>query len=562
VSGRFAQLANFIEERTGYRALVRAALDEPVAGGPRPRYVFGSLLLFYFANQAVTGFLLACGYAPSVHDAWSSVAYIDEVAPLGWFIRGMHSAGASLILAAAVLHLFQVMWAGAYRRPREVTWWIGLLLLGVLFAFSLSGYLLPWDQKGYFATQVATSLLGATPLVGDAARRLVQGGASYGNLTLTRFYAMHVLLLPSIVVTLIVAHLALFRRHGVTPPAALEDAELVARARPFYPRQALLDLGAIAIAAIVLVAWVLRTHGASLDAPADPTSSYEARPEWYFLPLFQLLRHLPGALEVVASVGVPLVVFALLAALPFLDRSPTRDARARPVPIAIVVLLLVGGVGLGLSARLEDRRDPAFVEGRARAERAASGARLRFRARLGVAPEGAEQQLRLAEALFDEHCADCHTRGGRGDAQAPTLDAWSSRAWIDAFLAGPDDARYFGHTSFHDMKPVAITGADRAAIVEWVWSQGGGAADATLVARGVALLDELSCNECHERDGKSEGHGIPNLGGRASEAWLRGLLADAGGPTYFGKKNTMPRFADKLSPVEMDAIVAWLRSTR
>ncbi len=240
--GLWARLSAFLEERTGYRALVRAAFDEPVPGGARARYVFGSVLLFLFANQFVTGLLLGAGYAASTHDAWSSVAYIEELAPLGWFIRGMHSAGASAAIVVVLLHLMQVTWAGAYRRPREVTWWVGLALLGLLLAFGLTGYLLPWDQKGYFATQVATSLLGATPVIGPSAQSIVQGGAHYGNLTLTRFYALHVLLLPALLVAAIVLHVALFRRHGVTPPAALDEAVLAARAQPFYPRQLGIDL--------------------------------------------------------------------------------------------------------------------------------------------------------------------------------------------------------------------------------------------------------------------------------------------------------------------------------
>ena len=189
--GRLARIAAWLEVRTGYAALARAALDRPVAGGPRPRYVFGSVLLFLLLNQSVTGVLLAAGYAPSVGDAWASVAYVQELAPAGWFIRGLHAHGASVAILVMLLHLAQVVWAGAYRAPREATWWIGLGLLGVLLAFGLTGYLLPWDQKGFFATQVATNLLGATPLVGRMAQELALGGASYGNLTLTRFFALH-----------------------------------------------------------------------------------------------------------------------------------------------------------------------------------------------------------------------------------------------------------------------------------------------------------------------------------------------------------------------------------
>lgn len=561
--GKLARIAAFLEERTGYRALVSAALDEPVPGGARARYVFGSVLLFLIGNQVITGTLLAAGYAPSTHDAWASVAYIEEVAPLGWFIRGMHSTGASAAIVVVLLHLIQVTWAGAYRRPREVTWWVGLALLGLLLTFGLTGYLLPWDQKGYFATQVATSLIGATPVVGPSVQTIVQGGAHYGNLTLTRFYALHVLVLPMLVAAAIGVHVVLFRRHGVTPPAALDQSTLAVRTQPFYPRQVALDLVAATACAAVIVALVLRTHGAGLEAPADPSSSYEARPEWYFLPLFQLLRHLPGSLELVGAIGVPLVAIGLLAALPFFDRGPSRAPMNRKLPLAIVGLIVAGAVALGVSAKIEDASDTAFARGRARSDADAEAARVRFRARVGGGPLTPADQRVLGNALFEEHCAGCHRLGGRGEAHAPELDGWSSRAWIDAFLAAPDDPRFFGHTEIHGMKPVLVEGEDRKALVEWLWSLGGAAgADAALVTRGEALFESLSCSDCHARDGTSDGAGVPNLGGRASAGWIVGLLSDAGGPLYFGKKNTMPPFKDKLTPVEMDALVALLRSAR
>ncbi len=313
----------------------------------------------------------------------------------------------------------------------------------------------------------------------------------------------------------------------------------------------------------MIVGWVLRTHGASLEAPADPSASYEARPEWYFLPLFQLLRHLPGSLELVGALGVPLVAVGLLVALPFIDRARSRAPSSRKLPIAIVGLVVGGALALGVSARVEDAGDAAFARGRARAEQDAAAARIRFVARVGGRVLGPADQATLATALFDEHCAGCHRLKGRGEARAPELDGWSSRAWIDAFLSAPDDARFFGRTDMHGMKPVSIAGPDRAALVEWLWSEGGKeGADPALIARGLALFDSLGCSDCHERDGQSDGAGIPNLGGRASPEWIEGLLKDAGGARYFGKKNQMPRFVDKLTPVELQALVALLRSGR
>lgn len=540
------KLLDWLEVRTGYRALVRAALDEDIPGGARARYVFGSVLVFLVVNQAVTGILLATGYAPSVHDAWASVAYTQEVAPLGWLVRGLHASGASAAFLVVVLHLLQVVWAGAYRKPREVTWWVGLFLLALLFAFGLTGYLLPWDQRGYFATQVATNLAGAAPLVGPSLQRLAQGGTQYGNLTLTRFYALHVLVLPAIIGLLIAGHVALFRRHGITPPP--DAGSVTAR---FYPAQLALDTLAVVVCLAAMLILVVRDHGAPLSAPADPASAYEARPEWYFLPLFELLRHLPGSLELVGALGAPLVAGAVLFALPLLDPS-RRTARMLVVALVGVTVLL------GVAAVLEDRSDEAYQRGRTRAEAEARVARLSFRAT--TASLSAAQTRELGDALVDARCAGCHVLGGRGQAHAPDLDGWASRAWIDAFLLAPDAPRFFGRTLIHGMKPVTASVEDRRNLVEWIYAQGGSdGTDAARVQAGERLFDAGSCAECHERDGTSEGHGIPNLGGHAGAAWIETLLADPA--THFGKKNGMPKF-DTLSLPERAALVERLREER
>src|SRR5262249_8706303 len=156
-------------------------LEEPVRGGARWAFVFGSVLTFLLVLQAVTGILLACFYAPSTATAWASVAFIQDQVSLGWFVRGLHSYGASAMVVVVGLHLAQVVLYGAYKAPRELNWTVGLGLLGLVLGFALTGYLLPWDQKGYWATQVATSIMGTTPLVGPALQKLIQGGAAYGN---------------------------------------------------------------------------------------------------------------------------------------------------------------------------------------------------------------------------------------------------------------------------------------------------------------------------------------------------------------------------------------------
>ena len=565
------RLGDWLDERLGHRAILRAALDEPVPGGARWAYVFGSTLVFLLLLQAVTGILLASYYAPSATDAWASVAYLQEEVTLGWLVRGLHSTGASAMVVVVALHVLQVTLWGAYRRPRELNWFVGLMLMGLLFAFALTGYLLPWDQKGYWATQVATSLLGAMPVVGPWCKRVAQGGAAYGNLTLTHFYALHTLVLPSLMAALTLVHVALMRKHGITPGWKRTPAQLDATVEPFWPGQLGRDFVAMALVLAAMMALVVHAHGAGLEAPADPASSYDARPEWYFLPLYQLLKYFPGPLELVAAIGVPLVAGAILLALPLLDRGPDRSPLRRKRFVGAVLVLLLGAISLGMLAERADRKNARFQTFRVRAQKEAE--RALELARLGVPPAGGtavyeNDPTERGRKLLAQRCAGCHELEGAGERRAPVLDGWSSRAWLRAFLKDPAGARFYGPTHVRGMKPVKAEGADFDALVEWVYSQGGPAGDkdaidAAMAARGKQVFDSAGCDSCHNTDGKTgDEEGEPNLGGRASEAWIRAFLQDPSAELFFAKQNEMPKFRGKLTDDELDALVSLLRAER
>lgn len=568
--------AGWLERRTGYRGLLAALLDEPIPGGPSFAYVFGSLLLFLFVNQAVTGFLLMTTYSPSAASAWASVAYIQDQVQLGWFIRGMHSAGASFVVIGMALHMLQVALYGAYRAPRELNWLLGILLAMLMLGFALTGYLLPWDQKGYWATQVATSLLGAAPRIGPALQSLLQGGPTYGNLTVTRFYALHVFALPVLTGLIILAHVALFRRHGVTPHWRRTADELRRRTAPFWPQQAVYDLAAALALLALLVVWVVRTHGADLDAPADPAAPYEARPEWYFLPLYQLLKYFPGSLEVVAALSAPALFFGALALLPVLDRGRgPADGAASPwqrrLPLSVFGAAMAVVIGLGVLAARADRADirhqKEAEQNRLQAQRA------RKLALEGVPPEGGvavykNDPLEKGRLLFREHCAGCHVLGAMGpsaaDQKGPELTGLYSRPWLLGFLRGPESDRYFGKTKLQDgMKAVSGGEEELLDLVEYLLSLGGGAAglEKDRVARGAVLFEDRNCDLCHARDGKASEQG-PNLGGYGSGAWLKGLLNAPGSPLYYGEKNDMPAFDKKLSPAQQDSLILFLQAQR
>jgi ubiquinol-cytochrome c reductase cytochrome b subunit len=573
------RIVDFFDERTGIRSLVAHLLDEPIRGGARWAYVFGSALLGSFLVQLVSGVALMTGYAPSDKTAWASVHFIQFQQAGGWLVRGLHHYGAQAMVIVLGAHLLQVALYGAYKKPREPTWWLGLVLASLTLAFALTGYLLPWDQKGYWATRVATNIAGTIPIVGPATQRLLQGGADYGNLTLTRFYTLHVVVLPASLAVIAFAHVALFRRHGVTPPrSARRD-----RVDPFFPRQLFKDVVAVLVVVAIVFALAIRTHGAPLDAPADPSSDYPARPEWYFLALFQLLKYFHGPLEIVGTVVIPLVVGLYLFALPLVDRGPTR--RTMLVPLLAIFL---GAAALTWRAGADDARDAAFQRARVKAElRAEAAVRL---ARDGVPPEGPLAMLARAPEvrgpeLFDKHCAGCHVLGEHGtekDRTAPKLDGWGTEAWILGMMHEPDHDDRFGRTAYKgempsmDVKPKdadeawsPMSADDMRATAFFLAREDDARAKADpRFERGLSIV-KTRCTACHlwRGEGDDGGQGLaPELSGYGSLAWITAQIRNpATSATYRenaldpARKGHMPRFDRQLSPEDIDLLARWVR---
>ncbi len=189
----WSRLADWLDNRTGFRELRHHVLDEPLPPGTGWWFTLGSVLLFGLGIQFLTGIALALYYAPTPDHAWDSVRFITTSVRAGSFLRGLHHWGASVVVVAAVVHLCRVVFFGSYKKPREVNWIVGLVLLQVILAFGLTGYLLPWDQRAYWATVVAINISKLTPGAGEMAAAFLRGGADIGALTLTRWYAVHVL---------------------------------------------------------------------------------------------------------------------------------------------------------------------------------------------------------------------------------------------------------------------------------------------------------------------------------------------------------------------------------
>jgi len=343
-------MRDWLDARTGFRAAAKRLLDEPLPSGAGWWFVTGSIVLFLLAVQLLTGVVLAIYYSPSPDYAYDSVRFIMERVTLGRVLRGLHYFGASFIVIAAIVHMLRVVLFGSYKKPRELNWMVGVLLLLIILGFALTGYLLPWDQRAYWATKVTISIVRTAPF-GDFMSRVLKGGTGLGALTLLRWYAAHVFLLPACLIAFTVAHLYLMRRQGISGP--IKDRP--GPSTPFYPYHALKDTIAVAVVFALLLSLAILVK-APLDAVADPAdATYVPRPEWYFMSLFELLKHFPGPLEPVATMVIPGIVIALLFLLPFLDRRPDREPTRRPLVIGSFVFV---GTGIALLTYFGFRSTP------------------------------------------------------------------------------------------------------------------------------------------------------------------------------------------------------------
>jgi ubiquinol-cytochrome c reductase cytochrome b subunit len=431
----------WIDERVDLAGLRRVLLDRPVPGGLTWWHTLGSATLAAFMVQVVTGVVLATYYSPSPDHAYDSIRYIDSHVANGALLRGIHHWGASAMVVLVLAHLVRVFTWGAYKYPREINWTLGVALLFIVLAFGFTGYLLPWDQKSYWATEVGTNIAGVTPLIGGALARLLRGGSQLGAATLTRFYALHVLLFPLLLGGLVLLHVGMVIRQGIAArPWALESGAPPrtdqAPYREFYSERYAAEKGsgvrfwpdiivkdvAVAlgvIAIIVLLAWRV---GAGLEPPADPTDrSYVPRPEWYFLPFFQLLKLVPGTWETAVATGVPALLVVVLLALPFVDRRSTRSLGKRPVARLVLVALLAASSML-FGAAWQDTPVRAPEVGH-----------------VLTSPE------RAGRALFlRQQCNTCHAvsglGGGRVEENAPDLTEVGLRhtpGWLHSFIEDP-----------------------------------------------------------------------------------------------------------------------------
>jgi len=306
----------------------------------------GSLLLVLVVLLFLSGAFMAFYYSPAPGVAYDSVDFAQFNVPFGDVVRGVHYYAWNLLLIVMGLHLARGFLLGAYKAPRELVWVSGLIVLLIVPAFIITGDLLPWDQRGYWSTQVRNSIIASVPVVGDFLVRILQGGPRTGIVALTRFYVLHAVILPALLVFLIAVHLHFIKHRGLSTPVF--GRETTHRKVAFMPNIINRWLLLFLVVAVVLglVAWY---WPAPLGDPADPTdSTYVPKPEWWVLPLNQLVAIFKGRLTVIATAIIPGGLAGLMLVLPFIDRSPERHParRKKTMLIAVIIALLLLGLSV------------------------------------------------------------------------------------------------------------------------------------------------------------------------------------------------------------------------
>ncbi|HTX52561.1 MAG TPA: cytochrome bc complex cytochrome b subunit [Candidatus Baltobacteraceae bacterium] len=296
-------------------------------------YYFGGMTLFLFSIQVATGILLVLYYRPSAEEAFESVQFIMSEVQFGWLIRSIHSWSANLMIATLMIHLFSIYFTQAYRKPREITWLTGMALFGIALFFGFSGYLLPWNTLAYFATKVGTDVAGQVPVVGHLILRILRAGDDVTGATLSRFYAIHVAILPLAITMTLSLHLFLVQQQGMSIPPEIERDPKSVPSMPFFPNFFLRDLVGW-LSALAVLAALAAYFPWELGVKADPFAPAPAgiRPEWYFMYMFQTLKYLPARIGPLEGEVVGVLAFTMgglfLALVPFLDRRSARGERS------------------------------------------------------------------------------------------------------------------------------------------------------------------------------------------------------------------------------------------
>ncbi|MBT3352711.1 MAG: cytochrome bc complex cytochrome b subunit [Nitrospinaceae bacterium] len=347
------KITTWINERIPFDwGSLKHALDEPI-----PRHMhkwwfcLGGTPLYLFMIQMLSGIALTFYFVPDPDKAYESVRYITQEAPFGWWVRGVHRWSGELMVVAVILHMIRVFFTNAYRKPRELNWLIGMLLLVTIFTFGFSGYSLIYNQLSYWAMVVGTNITASIPVVGEFAAGFLRGGPVISANTLTRMYVLHVGLLPMAAVALIALHLFLLRLHGVSDAEDTGEGdsdEGSGRFFPFFPDHLMTEL-AIGVFLIYLISQLAIIFPVHLGEPANPAVTPEhIKPEWYFYPVFRFLKLFSFKTGIISL----LVIVTTMFAWPWVDAAIERRFPGKDISIyvgiaaslMIIMLILIEGL--------------------------------------------------------------------------------------------------------------------------------------------------------------------------------------------------------------------------
>jgi ubiquinol-cytochrome c reductase cytochrome b subunit len=425
----------WLEERTGLGAPIR---DTAAHAVPRDTaswwYVFGSASLTAFVLQIVTGICLATVYTPSADDAWTTLVQLDTVIPLGWFLRALHGWGSNFMVALVLIHMVQVFLFGAFKFPRELTWMIGVLLLLLTLGMAFTGQILRFDQDAYWGLGIGASIAGRSPFIGAEAVRLMLGGPIIGAATLSRFFALHVFVIPGLLIGLIGLHLFLVLKLGINEwpmPGRMvsratyrrEYEELVARdGVHFFPDAAKRDIvfAGIVILSLVLCAAILGPIGPN-GAPDPTLIDTNPKPDFVFLWLFAALALLPPSIETPLLLTAPIVLIGALMALPLFSGTGEKSWKRRPFAVITVV---VTALALGTLTYL-GTFEPWSPVMNAWSATPTPTEYLKDRSPL---------ELQGALIVQSKQCRNCHALGDEGGLRGPALDGVATRLTRDQLI--------------------------------------------------------------------------------------------------------------------------------
>jgi ubiquinol-cytochrome c reductase cytochrome b subunit len=433
--GALRTIGDWLDQRLGLgEPLVEVATHRVPRDTASWWYVFGSATLVCFVVQVVSGICLATVYVPSADGAWQSLEVLNYEQPLGWFLRAVHGWGSNFMVALMSVHLVQVFLFGAYKYPRELTWTAGVFLLLCTLGMAFTGQVLRFDQDAYWGLGIGVAIAGRAPLVGREIVHLILGGPIIAAETLSRFFTLHVFVVPGLLIAFVGLHLFLVLKLGINEwpmPGRLVSRETYRRdyealverdGVPFFPDAAKRDLLAagVTIAAILACAAVFGPFGPN-GAPDPTIIQTTPRPDFYFLSLFSAFALLPPYTETVLILTAPVIGILLLFAVPFIAGTGEKSWRRRPmavIGVTLVFLTLATLTWLGLSSPWSPHME------------AWSGAPVP----VAYVRDRSPLELQGAVLLQNKQCRNCHALGGRGGQRGPALDDVATRLTRDQLV--------------------------------------------------------------------------------------------------------------------------------